>query len=541
MSIHRGSDGPGRVAVPRRAARSPIPYATPEVAWTAGAVFLVGLAIYLRTMLPGTSFWDTGEAQTVPPTLSIFHPTGFPTYTLVGWLWSRLPIGEVAWRMNLLSGVSVAGAAALAVLVVGQLAEARHRVTVAAAAGIGGLAFAFASEPWRNAVRADVHALHILLAACVVWLLVSWASAHAAGARRADGWLLGAAFTFGVSMSNHPLTGLMAFGIAAWLLIVDRRIWRRWKLILACALLLALGLALYSYILIRAWIPPEPPLFYARPTTLERFRYLVFAEQFRDLFRPFDAPLADFGFKWADAERVLERQFIGPGWLIAGVGAAVLAARRLGAFVFLGLLVAGNLVYAMNFRDGDIDRYYMLTAWIGAVGIGVAVSGIGAAAGRALADATRRSLGIVGRRRAAVLGVALVVLLAAGLPLGGLVTLYRERDRHADHDAERWVAAVHQILPADAVIISWWSYSTPLWYHRWIEGERPDVKIIDERNVLDDGYGTIGNAVETFLGRRPVYIVPPSWEMDAILASWEIETIQTYPGYTELWRVVGRR
>jgi len=541
VSIHRGSDGPGRVAVPRRAARSPIPYATPEVAWTAGAVFLVGLAIYLRTMLPGTSFWDTGEAQTVPPTLSIFHPTGFPTYTLVGWLWSRLPIGEVAWRMNLLSGVSVAGAAALAVLVVGQLAEARHRVTVAAAAGIGGLAFAFASEPWRNAVRADVHALHILLAACVVWLLVSWASARAAGARRADGWLLGAAFTFGVSMSNHPLTGLMAFGIAAWLLIVDRRIWRRWKLILACALLLALGLALYSYILIRAWIPPEPPLFYARPTTLERFRYLVFAEQFRDLFRPFDAPLADFGFKWADAERVLERQFIGPGWLIAGVGAAVLAARRLGAFVFLGLLVAGNLVYAMNFRDGDIDRYYMLTAWIGAVGIGVAVSGIGAAAGRALADATRRSLGIVGRRRAAVLGVALVVLLAAGLPLGGLVTLYRERDRHADHDAERWVAAVHQILPADAVIISWWSYSTPLWYHRWIEGERPDVKIIDERNVLDDGYGTIGNAVETFLGRRPVYIVPPSWEMDAILASWEIETIQTYPGYTELWRVVGRR
>jgi hypothetical protein len=37
-----------------------------------------------------------------------------------------------------------------------------------------------------------------------------------------------------------------------------------------------------------------------------------------------------------------------------------------------------------------------------------------------------------------------------------------------------------------------------------------------------------------------VYIVPPSWEMDAILADWEIETIHTYPGYSELWRVVGR-
>jgi hypothetical protein len=521
---------------------SPIPYASPEVAWTAAAVFLVALAIYIRTMLPGTSFWDTAEAQTVPPTLSIFHPTGFPTYTLVGWLWSRLPIGEVmAWRMNLLSGVCVASAAGLAVLIVGQLAEERHRVTVAAAAGVAGLAFAFASEPWRNAVRADVHALHVLIVALLIWLLVSWSSALRAGSRRADRWLLAAALAFGLGMGNHPLTGLMAFGIAAWLFIVDPGIWRRWKLLLGCAVLLVAGISVYAYIPIRALTPPEPPLFYARPTTFERFRYLVFAEQFRDLFRPLDAPLADLGFKWADAERVLERQFIGPGWLLAGVGAAVLAARRLGAFVFLGLLVAGNVLYAMNFRDGDIDRYYLLTVLVGALMLGVALSAVGGAAGRAFADATRRLLDIAGRRRAAMGAVALVMLIAALLPMGSLVTLYRERDRSNDRDAERWVAAVHEALPPDAVIISWWSYSTPLWYHRWIEGERPDVTIIDERNILDEGYGTIHNAVRTFFGRRPVFIVPPSWELNAILARWETEPIQTYPGYSELLRVVARR
>ncbi len=542
MSIHRGPDGPGTRRVPAGAARSPIPYASSEVAWTAAAVFLVALAIYVRTMLPGTSFWDTAEAQTVPPTLSIFHPTGFPTYTLVGWLWSRLPIGEVvAWRMNLLSGVSVAAAAALVVLIVGQLAEERHRVTVAAAAGIGGLAFAFASEPWRNAVRADVHALHIGMAALLVWLLVSWASARHRGSPRADRWLLVASLTFGLGMGNHPLTGLMAFGIGAWVVIVDPRIWRRWRVILACAALVAIGLAVYAYIPIRALTPPEPPLFYARPTTFERFRYLVFAEQFRDLFRPFDAPLADLGFKWADAERVLERQFVGPGWLVAAVGAAVMVVRRPGALVLLGLLAVGNVLYSMNFRDGDIDRYYLLTALVGAVLLGVALGAVGGAAGRAFADASRRTLGIVGRRRAAIGAVALVMLLAALLPFASLVMLYRERDRSNDRDAERWVAAVHQALPRDAVIISWWSYSTPLWYHRWIEGERPDVKIIDERNILDDGYGTIHNAVRAHLGQRPVFIVPPSWQLSTILARWETEPIQTYPGYSELLRVVGPR
>ncbi|HSM38704.1 MAG TPA: DUF2723 domain-containing protein, partial [Candidatus Limnocylindrales bacterium] len=261
VSIHKGPDGPRPAEVPRRGGRSPIPYASAEVAWTAAAVFTVALAIYLRTMLPGTSFWDTAEAQTVPHTLSIFHPTGFPTYTLLGWLWSQLPFGSIAWRMNLLSGVSVAGAAGLVVLITAQLVAERHRLTVAAAAGTGGLLFAFASEPWRNAVRADVHAVHILIAALLIWLLVSWSSAFRAESPRADRWLLVAALTFGIGMGNHPLTGVMAPGIAAWLILVDPEIWRRWRLIAGCAALLALGLAVYAYILLRAHIAPEPPLF----------------------------------------------------------------------------------------------------------------------------------------------------------------------------------------------------------------------------------------------------------------------------------------
>ena len=75
VSIHRGSDGSGTARV---ASRTWIPYSDNAVAYVAATVVLVALAVYLRTMLPSTFFWDTGEAQTVPATLSIFHPTGFP-------------------------------------------------------------------------------------------------------------------------------------------------------------------------------------------------------------------------------------------------------------------------------------------------------------------------------------------------------------------------------------------------------------------------------------------------------------------------------
>ncbi len=519
-----------------------LPYASPELSWCAAAVALIALAVYLRTMLPSTGFWDTAEAQTVPHTLSIFHPTGFPTYTLVGWLWSQLPVGEVAWRMNLLSGVCLAATSGLAVLIVGQLAAERHRWTVAGSAAIAGLAFAFASEPWRNALRADVHALHILLAALLIWLLVSWRSARQAGAPRVDTWRAAAALVFGVGLANHPLIGLTAFAIAAWLLMVDRQVWRRWRLLLACAGLLLAGLALYAYIPIRAATPPEPPLFYARPDTWERLRYLVFAEQFSHLFQPLANPLANLGFRWGDAERILEQQFIGPGWLIAAIGASMLAARDLRAFAFFALLVAGNVFYSMNFSNGDIARYYMLTTLAGAVMIGVAVSGLAALGGRAVADASRRSFGFVGRRRAAITAGALVLGLAALLPLGSVLSLYPERGEQAmNRDADLWVASVHEALPEDAVVISWWSYSTPLWYHRWVLGERPDVTIIDERNILDQGYGTFDAAINRFLPYRPVYLVPPYWELARLVAIWETESIPTYAGYTNLLRVNGRQ
>src|SRR5439155_1510551 len=91
------------------------------------------------------------------------------------------------------------------------------------------------------------------------------------------------------------------------------------------------------------------------------------------------------------------------------------------------------------------------------------------------------------------------------------------------------VSSAYAQLPQRAVLISWWSYSTPLWYHRWVLGERPDVTIIDERNILDDGYVTIDGAIRRFLGKRPVYVVPPDWDRDRIVATFPTEWVETLP------------
>jgi len=198
--------------------------------------------------------------------------------------------------------------------------------------------------------------------------------------------------------------------------------------------------------------------------------------------------------------------------------------------------------YAMNFRDGDIDRYYLPTVVVTAPLIGVAIAAIADTVAGAVADASVRLVATrAAQRRVAAAAGGLVLALGVLLPATSLATGYRAQDRSQNREADAWVESVYAQLPPNAVIISWWSYSTPLWYHRWVLGERPDVTIIDERNILDDGYRTMRNAIRSFYGERPVYVVPPDWDYRRITDVWETRTVSTYPGYIDLLLIEGLR
>src|SRR5262245_4548870 len=68
------------------------------------AVTLAAFWLYVATLLPGVGIGDTAELQRVVPLLELAHPTGYPLYTLLGWLWVQLPLGGTpAWRLSLFS------------------------------------------------------------------------------------------------------------------------------------------------------------------------------------------------------------------------------------------------------------------------------------------------------------------------------------------------------------------------------------------------------------------------------------------------------
>jgi hypothetical protein len=92
-----------------------------------------------------------------------------------------------------------------------------------------------------------------------------------------------------------------------------------------------------------------------------------------------------------------------------------------------------------------------------------------------------------------------------------------------------------------AVLVSWWSYSTPLWYAQRVEGRRPDLVIVDDRTRLDQGMGDLTDVIDAHLGREPVYVIRDDEREVSMLAQrYDLELIDG-PDARSLTRVVGRR
>jgi hypothetical protein len=69
------------------------------------------------------------------------------------------------------------------------------------------------------------------------------------------------------------------------------------------------------------------------------------------------------------------------------------------------------------------------------------------------------------------------------------------------------VAALFALLPPNAAVLTEWDASSPLWYAQHVEGERPDILIVDDSNIVYEGWGTRENRIASLICERPVYMV----------------------------------
>jgi hypothetical protein len=519
------------------------------------AALLAGLgavAVIRTTMLPTVGSWDTAEAQVVLPVLGTMHPTGFPAYVILGWLTSIVlgPLGAPAFLMNLLSALLVGVAVGATVLVTRRLGAA---LPLAVAVAIG---FALTPVVWSIGNAADAHALHVALVVLVVLGLLTWERLvegrralpdDPAAARRADRAIVLTAGLFGVAVANHGLALLLVPAIGLYVLAVDPGVLRRPRLILA-ALAACLGVAalLYLELPLRAGLF-RAPLVYGRPDTWDGFWDVVLARQFQgDVL----SPLADPADRLRALGDLADLQ-LGPLAVLAAAGLLVTIVRYPRYALLSGVAAGITVFFSASYVNARIDRYYLgpvffAWTWIAVLGatavdvvvgrldprragdVGRGVPGDGEPPGYVPAWRSPRTM------LSLAIGVALLVPTAVALP-----DRWRSQDRSRETWVETWLDEAFAAMAPDAVVISWWSYSTPLWYAQLVEGRRPDVLLLDDRIRVEMDLAEPDQAIDAYLDSRPVYLMRVSEsEVNDLRGEYVIERVGR-PG--NLFRVTGRQ
>ena len=481
------------------------------------AVALVALVAARTAMLPGLGFWDTAELQAVGPLLGTAHPPGFPTWVLLGWFASVVlqPFGEPAFRMNLLAGLCVAAAAGITVDLV-------RVMTRSALLGIvAGLGLALTPVAWSIATHAEAHALHLVFVAALLRLLVAWElRVRGLIAGSADRYLVAAVVVFGLSVGNHSLTLLLAPPIALFVWAVDRETWRNRRLIGWCAAgLVAAVVLVYLELPLRAG-PFRAPLVYGRPDTWDGFWYIALGQQF---LGSTVNPLADLpGTVGTLVDRViLQFGILAP---LLPVAFAVTYARWRSYALLSGSAVLITCVFASAYMNAEIGRYYLgpvLMAWTWLAILAARVAGTLDWVVDWLADDEAETS--EGPPRILTVVLALALIAPTSLALGDRSAAV---DVSHDRDAAAWLDHALAVMEPGAVIVSWWSYSTPLWYAQRVEGRRSDLLIVDDRTRLDENLGDITDVIDAHLGRNPVYVIrDDQLEIDLLAERYELSFI----------------
>lgn len=497
-------------------------------------------------LMPGVGFWDTGEFQTVLPIMGTAHPTGYPTYVLLGFLGNILltPFGEPAFRITLLSLVAVAVAAGTTVVLVRRLTGS---TIIGIAAGVG-----LATTPvvWVNATRADPHPIHLAFVALLFLALVRWEHGRrdlpdgevvhqVRDEGRIDRRLVFAAILFGLAAGNHSLTLLLIPPIALFVLSVEPGIWRRWRLVIAC-LAAALGTValVYLELPIRGGLLPAP-LIYGQPATWDGFWYIALAEQFRGSL---DNPFGDLPAKLDDVVRLAREQL---GLVaLAILPAFLVAARRAPRYTLLtGAALVITVLFNQAYANADINRYYLgpvlvVWTWIGILAAEVAdLAAVLVTSARARGMQTFANPAVQRTSMVAAAIVGVVLLLPA---VQDLDARRHEADRSTDTGAVQWLAEALPVVPEGAVLVSWWSTSTPLWYAQKVQGLRPDIEVIDDRTMLDRNLGRAPDVIAANLGLKPVYVIRANdRDLNELLSQFDM-TLVASGGGTGVWAVHGR-
>ncbi|MBI2354977.1 MAG: DUF2723 domain-containing protein [Deltaproteobacteria bacterium] len=448
--------------------------------------FTVPFAIYMLTLAPSVTFFDSGEFVTAAWSLGSAHSPGYPLFLMFAKPFTWLPLGNIAFRINMATALS-SSFACLGVyfLTVHLLRDERlvedgrfSRFCVKGAGLAAALTFSVTPRLWLQSNHDKPYPLLAFITACIFYLLLKWREEYQGGEER-PACIYAGAFLAGLAMAVHQTVVLL---LPAWFLMIVLTDWRMLtrirEIVLATAFAL-FGFSVHLYLPLRA--TANPLLNWGDTKSFGQFMWHFLRKGY-----PAEPHPRDWNLLWAQIKAFnVPHEFT---WL--GAGLAVLAlvclwrrqrdvviACLAGVATFL-LVIAGhfNTPREMIFLT---EEFFTPLYLLAAVLIGVGLYHL-------LAFAVVRAR-LPARYDARVYLLTGVMLFA--LPVTLCAVNYYENDQHDNYIAFDYATNSLRSLPQNAVMFTWGdSGAFPLWYLQGVERMREDLDIPHTPHLVFDWY-----------------------------------------------------
>jgi hypothetical protein len=437
--------------------------------------FIIPFTLYVLTLAPSVAFTDSGELVAACATLGIAHPTGYPLFIVLGFLWTKIPLPfTLIFKLNLFAAFCTALASLLffefAMFLLSVIQErqshspketkkkkskskseqtsvALERESLVLIALSASLLFAFSRTIWAQATAIEVYSLHLVMLVLSIRLFLRFTLAKEPQPKDALIW----AFVLGLGFTNHLTMILLA---PAMLYFYFHRFGFTKDAFTRIAIMsvpFVLGLSLYLYLPLRSSMSPDFNWGEVH-RSFDKFFYHVSGKQYQiHLFNGNWEPQAKMLFSLLP----FELAFV--GIVLAIYGAVRLFQVEKPIAWFLVLLVLGSALYAVNYNVHDADSYFLLTflALILLAGMGV--------------------MFLVQQRKE----LATISLL---LPLIAIAINFQHNNKRNETLVVDYTKTMVEPLEPNALVLSaqWDYFCSAFWYLQRFEGLRPDVVMIEK-------------------------------------------------------------
>ena len=405
-------------------------------------------------MSRGVSYTDSGELAAAVATLGIAHPTGYPLFTIVGHLWTYLPISSsVIFELNVFAAFLIALSAGFVFLIAKLLImqEKFDALWINLISATVAFTYSFAITIWQQSTSIEVYPLQILIFTLIIYFAIL--------ANKYNSfilWLI-TSFVTGLGFSNHLTTLFIIPGLFIFYFKRKEKGFDFSKQKLTTFLYLSIpfliALSLYIYLPLRSSTFPLVNWGWVHRGMTE-FLYHVQGKQYQ-IWMFSGEKLGDNISKFFGL-MPLEYGYFGIFIGLAGIYKMLMQNKQIALFLIINFIF--SFFYAVNYSIHDIDSYFSLSFIIFTLFI---------------------PFGIIFIFRKLNKNYLYLILI---LPLINLSINYKDVDSSHNYLVEDYTKSIADCLDDNAIIISaqWDYFNSSFIYYQNVEQYRTDVTVIEK-------------------------------------------------------------